>query len=375
MNSKKHGFTLIEILVTMGIIGIVAAMTVPQLVNNYQRKMYVTSLKKVHSDIEQAFSKYLRDKNVNSLILTDFQQNPQAFFNDYIKMNKKQSTFANTFGASYKNINGNASTFSATTCGNNGYYYITKGGASICIPNPCSVGECQIYIDTNGSAGPNINGRDLFSGYIWEDGSIDVVSPTKRQNLSVSELQTFRTTAMTAPTNDDSSLTNIIEQINNQLNNIADNAGRYIENLYTPKFAYLGDKGNSMFHSYARYSQLERDPHRQNAFLKEQLEIFKKSGGKVLGDEAAILQETSGYFQQIKNALRDQQGLINEYNNLYNTAEQQQQQHQAEFAAQQQAYEAAKAKKYGTCKGEFDNSKSTLTCLGSILTDDWSMEY
>ena len=40
----KKGFTLSEVLVTVGIIGVVAALTMPTLVNNHQRKVYVTQL-------------------------------------------------------------------------------------------------------------------------------------------------------------------------------------------------------------------------------------------------------------------------------------------------------------------------------------------
>ena len=34
----KHGFTLAEVLVTLGIIGIVAALTIPALIGNYQKQ-------------------------------------------------------------------------------------------------------------------------------------------------------------------------------------------------------------------------------------------------------------------------------------------------------------------------------------------------
>ena len=45
--SHNHGlrsaaFTLAEVLVTLGIIGVVSAMTVPTLMQNYQRQSYVT---------------------------------------------------------------------------------------------------------------------------------------------------------------------------------------------------------------------------------------------------------------------------------------------------------------------------------------------
>lgn len=42
----KKGFTLAEILITLGIIGIVAALTIPTLVSNHKKRVVTTSLKK-----------------------------------------------------------------------------------------------------------------------------------------------------------------------------------------------------------------------------------------------------------------------------------------------------------------------------------------
>lgn len=39
MTKFNNGFTLAEVLVTLGIIGVVSAMTVPTLMQNYQRKV------------------------------------------------------------------------------------------------------------------------------------------------------------------------------------------------------------------------------------------------------------------------------------------------------------------------------------------------
>ena len=50
----KKGFTLAEVLITLGIIGIVAAMTLPSLVGNYKKKVTVTRLKKFYSTMQQA---------------------------------------------------------------------------------------------------------------------------------------------------------------------------------------------------------------------------------------------------------------------------------------------------------------------------------
>ena len=46
----KKAFTLAEILITLGIIGVVAAMTIPTLVANYRTKALKSGFKKSYSD-------------------------------------------------------------------------------------------------------------------------------------------------------------------------------------------------------------------------------------------------------------------------------------------------------------------------------------
>lgn len=50
----KHGFTLAEVLITLGIIGIVASMTLPAIVKKNNEKATVSKLKKVYSVLQQA---------------------------------------------------------------------------------------------------------------------------------------------------------------------------------------------------------------------------------------------------------------------------------------------------------------------------------
>ena len=65
---KKLAFTLAEVLVTLGIIGVVAAMTMPTLVSNHQKKVYVTQLKKVYTELTQALSRYKNDNNAINIM-------------------------------------------------------------------------------------------------------------------------------------------------------------------------------------------------------------------------------------------------------------------------------------------------------------------
>lgn len=51
----KKGFTLAEVLITLGIIGIVAALTLPNLIANYRKNVAETHLKRVVSTLNEAF--------------------------------------------------------------------------------------------------------------------------------------------------------------------------------------------------------------------------------------------------------------------------------------------------------------------------------
>lgn len=51
---KNKGFTLAEVLITLGVIGVVAALTIPVLIENHNKKIVVTRLKKVYTTMNQA---------------------------------------------------------------------------------------------------------------------------------------------------------------------------------------------------------------------------------------------------------------------------------------------------------------------------------
>lgn len=55
MNKKMQAFTLAEVLITLGIIGVVAAMTMPSLIQSYKEKVMVTRVKKFYSVFSQAY--------------------------------------------------------------------------------------------------------------------------------------------------------------------------------------------------------------------------------------------------------------------------------------------------------------------------------
>ena len=52
---RKFAFTLAEVLITLGVIGIVAALTLPTLIANYKKQVIISKLNKVYSTISQAY--------------------------------------------------------------------------------------------------------------------------------------------------------------------------------------------------------------------------------------------------------------------------------------------------------------------------------
>ena len=176
--SSNKGFTLAEVLVTLGIIGVVSVMTVPSLMQNHQRKTYATQLHQVYSMLQQAFLQYMNDKNALNLKeagLTTFSD-VNDFMNSYFKIVKTCSNFKDCFySGNYKNING-------VVIPNNNYWYgnikvpcfVLASGAAVCVEHAIVHSTfAHITIDINGPKGPNVAGRDLFFVSFYSDGSID----------------------------------------------------------------------------------------------------------------------------------------------------------------------------------------------------------
>ena len=58
---KNKGFTLAEILLALTIIGIVAAITIPNIVNHYKDEVTVKIVTKFYSSVAQAYTKLLAE--------------------------------------------------------------------------------------------------------------------------------------------------------------------------------------------------------------------------------------------------------------------------------------------------------------------------
>ena len=70
LSSYSNGFTLAEVLVTLGIIGIVAALTMPALIANYQLKSFETAFKKQYSVLNNTLDFIQLDESLNACYVT-----------------------------------------------------------------------------------------------------------------------------------------------------------------------------------------------------------------------------------------------------------------------------------------------------------------
>lgn len=87
-NYRKSAFTLAEVLITLGIIGVVAALTMPSLIAKNQEKVTVTRLKKEYSTISQAYTMVLMNDGKFSDWFTGTETTAEAGEIFYEKMKK-----------------------------------------------------------------------------------------------------------------------------------------------------------------------------------------------------------------------------------------------------------------------------------------------
>lgn len=171
LSSYCKAFTLAEVLVTLGIIGVVSAMTVPSLMQNYQRQSYVTQLHKVYNELSQAALRYQTDKN--ALDLKEAGLNSQSAVDSFITTYFKVVSTCDTstspcFADAYKKMSGSQASFITTKKA-----YQLASGASIRPSYNDGNRVISVVADINGPKGPNIAGRDLFLLCLYKNGVID----------------------------------------------------------------------------------------------------------------------------------------------------------------------------------------------------------
>lgn len=204
---KSFGFTLAEVLITLGIIGIVAAMTLPTLIQNYQKKTYIEGLKVGVSIFEQGFKAAMADDGVDDLADTTLWKNCDSTnfsYGDPEWRNKCQPELSKYFkGIKFEsvqdmqalgdssNIMTNTDTCRKLVGKTNKWYYLNdkskcRGWKNIAVTlangmradmaiglEGISYFAGQITaLDVNGGKAPNTWGRDTFYLVILRDGRV-----------------------------------------------------------------------------------------------------------------------------------------------------------------------------------------------------------
>jgi len=198
---KKKAFTLAEILITLGIIGIVAVLSMSALIAKYKEKETVVKLKKVYSVLDNGFNQMIFDEGtVNSWsddhgerqarlwelfpkyfnVAKTCNKNNQCMPSSY-KSLRPDTQYANNISASIKQYVLNDGTAlsiaynagSSIACTENKAYTKTiYGGYSVF----CG----RLLVDINGRKGPNTAGKDVFYFFLMQDGIFPAGSSKER---------------------------------------------------------------------------------------------------------------------------------------------------------------------------------------------------
>ena len=185
----KAAFTLAEVLITLGIIGVVAALTLPTVINNIKHKQLETAFKAAYSIFSQAVMNMKREDG-------EGMRKSYATYNEYIGTYPNADEFREKF---YKysglkvvgkcNYNGITIRNYNNTADADGYFPINPPHKYLLSNGMCSftyinASQIWIFVDINGTKGPNLFGHDIFNFYI---DSYDKLSSPKMYKLYTEE--------------------------------------------------------------------------------------------------------------------------------------------------------------------------------------------
>ena len=189
---KNVAFTLAEVLITLGIIGIVAAITIPGLISNKQKTEIETKLREDYSIIQQSMKMSENDGLAIDPYMPEPVQEIQKWFDTFLAPYMKYSNACVEKKGCWqsdgptKNLAGEIAYCSRTGIGV-GYGILTmrlingtnlnfdsysKEDAKRYLGLITTNKVLAIFIDVNGDRKPNIIGKDIFIAILTEDGIV-----------------------------------------------------------------------------------------------------------------------------------------------------------------------------------------------------------
>jgi prepilin-type N-terminal cleavage/methylation domain-containing protein len=186
---KKYAFTLAEVLITLGIIGVVAAMTIPTLLQKHKERVTITKVKTTYSKLSQALRFAIAENGeVNGwdYYPEDTEKGARSFF-EYLKPYLK---LAYDCGAKRTNICSIVNLYKLNDTYHGGYngskYYefilndgtklwfrIIEGKEACTQPDRYTENVCAMFwLDVDSKNSKNILGKDVFTFYVIKNGII-----------------------------------------------------------------------------------------------------------------------------------------------------------------------------------------------------------
>lgn len=166
---RKFGFTLAEVLVTLGIISVISAMTIPSISAKANNKAFAAKLSTTITTLETAFSNMMVDEGVADFFEIEEYKDK---ISKYIKITKLED---GDFGENYKE-DFTKNNFGKTIDGEvglTGSDYKSRGMPLLLKNNALvQIADTKITIDVNGDLKPNVYGRDLFLFDISSEGKL-----------------------------------------------------------------------------------------------------------------------------------------------------------------------------------------------------------
>ncbi len=201
---KNSGFTLAETIITLGIIGVVAAMTIPTLSNHLRGKRLESQFKKTYSELNQAAKTFYADTDMP---LRDYQDDiygstgnnstsTLSHFMDYFKGGTNSNLTTRGFDEKYniKNLNINNIEVNQYPCDKStvftdmvGRNYSMDDVALIYddVANVHYNHGPKICVDINGVTKPNKWGVDRFVFVFTEDNAVIPYTGSQWANLAL----------------------------------------------------------------------------------------------------------------------------------------------------------------------------------------------